>query len=1039
MTIFYRGKLGSNYVFWNNTENAPFGVTDIIVVNSPVLTASSVDSPINALNGLSGSLQTLSDGSPYLLAGTNITIVTNSFGQIEITGSVTSVNPGGSDGQIQYNNSGSFGGLNVLTFTNGNLFSTGSFKGTLDGTSSLATNSLTASYVLQAVSSSFASTALTASFVQNAVSASFATNALTASYALNAISSSFASEALTASYASNSDLLDNLNSTDFARLTVSNVFTANQVITGSVIATTGFSGSLTTLTDGSPYLIAGTNITLSTGSNGEITINTSGNINNVFWQSNVSNQIFTTGSIAITGSITGSNLVLNAPASRILAPNGVLVISSSAGTFITGSFVVSGTRSDLGTENTSVLFDGDLFVSGGIGLNDYLQLKPVQALRIPTNTTASYIYTSGSTNDMYFTQYQPGTGFTNTTRLRWLESYLSTGLLHGGLLSTQNGTTTFSITSGSGIVLKYNASVTSDPYPTIIYVQWPAYVSQSLPSSGSAQITYVGITTSGTLFQQVTPFVDSDYQEIINIGRVLHQSGSVTNGTITAPTVAYGQPTWTSIFTRAIGPLKTTGHVLAASGSTLGLTKTAGNSYVEGRNYSTNTNSPNSILSSTDTAVTISKIYREHVSGSTPIIDTGIANAGYTVIDPTLYNLNGTLAAVDPNKVTVQRVYWFPNSVNKAFFVYYGPQQYASLDLAQAAISEENFIEGANTAGAAILVAYILVDSNCTSLLNTAKARILQAGPFRGSAAGGGSVAGTTNPGGADTYVQFNDGGIFGGVAGLTFNKTSNTLSTTNLAVSNIATVSGSVILGDSASDIITITGQLTASNGLRAAGVSTFAANTSFTGSVGYFGINIVNTADATLILSGTDTRGGAGYYNFLYVSNSYSASVNRVKNFRVASDGNFEIISSDYATNIFALSDTGTLTIPGGYLASKASSFFGVKEKFNTKSGATGTVVHDCSTGHIFYHSGATANWTSNFTNLSMSNGYATTITLVVTQSSNAYIPSAIQLDGVGQTLNWQGNVTPTGTASRRDVISFSILNVSSSYIVLGQFVSF
>lgn len=539
-----------------------------------------------------------------------------------------------------------------------------------------------------------------------------------------------------------------------------------------------------------------------------------------YWQSDAPGHIFATGSIAVTGSITGSNLVLDAPASRILAPNGALVISSSAGTFITGSLVVSGTRSDLGTENTSILFNGDIFVSGGIGLNDYLQLKPVNLLRIPTNTTASYIYTSGSTNDMYFTQYQPGTGFTNTTRLRWLESYLSTGLLHGGLLSTQNGTTTFSITSGSGIVLKYNSSVTSDPYPTIIYVQWPAYVSQSLPSSGSAQITYVGITTSGTLFQQATPFVDSDYQEIINIGRVLHQSGSVTNGTITAPTVAYGQPTWTSIFTRAIGPLKTTGHVLAASGSTLGLTKTAGNSYVEGRNYSTNTNSPNSILSSTDTAVTISKIYREHVSGSTPIIDTGIANAGYTVIDPTLYNLNGTLSAVDPNKVTVQRVYWFPNSVNRAFFVYYGPQQYGSLDLAQAAISEENFIEGANTAGASILVAYILVDSTCTSLLNTAKARILQAGPFRGSAAGGGSVAGTTNPGGADTYVQFNDAGIFGGVAGLTFNKTTNTLSTTNLAVSSIATVSGNVILGDAASDIVYISGSVTASNGLEVTGV---------------------------------------------------------------------------------------------------------------------------------------------------------------------------------------------------------------------------
>ena len=75
---------------------------------------------------------------------------------------------------------------------------------------------------------------------------------------------------------------------------------------------------------------------------------------------------------------------------------------------------------------------------------------------------------------------------------------------------------------------------------------------------------------------------------------------------------------------------------------------------------------------------------------------------------------------------------------------------------------------------------------------------------------------GSGSPGGSDTYVQFNDGGsTFGGVAGLTFNKTTNTLSTTNLAVTNIATVSGSVILGDAASDVVYISGSVTASNGL--------------------------------------------------------------------------------------------------------------------------------------------------------------------------------------------------------------------------------
>ena len=115
----------------------------------------------------------------------------------------TGTSPGGSSGQIQYNNSGSFGGVTNLTWNGAILNATGSFKGNLDGTASYATNAgnaLTASFVQQAVSASFATSALTASYVLNAVSSSFATSALTASYVLNAVSSSFATNALTASY-----------------------------------------------------------------------------------------------------------------------------------------------------------------------------------------------------------------------------------------------------------------------------------------------------------------------------------------------------------------------------------------------------------------------------------------------------------------------------------------------------------------------------------------------------------------------------------------------------------------------------------------------------------------------------------------------------------------------------------------------------------------------------------------------------------------------------------------------------------------------
>lgn len=43
-------------------------------------------------------------------------------------------------------------------------------------------------------------------------------------------------------------------------------------VTGSAVFATGLSGSLTSLANGQPYLVAGENVTISTGSNGQITI-----------------------------------------------------------------------------------------------------------------------------------------------------------------------------------------------------------------------------------------------------------------------------------------------------------------------------------------------------------------------------------------------------------------------------------------------------------------------------------------------------------------------------------------------------------------------------------------------------------------------------------------------------------------------------------------------------------------------------------------------------------------------------------------------
>ena len=114
------------------------------------------------------------------------------------------------------------------------------------------------------------------------------------------------------------------------------------------------------------------------------------------------------------------------------------------------------------------------------------------------------------------------------------------------------------------------------------------------------------------------------------------------------------------------------------------------------------------------------------------------------------------------------------------------------------------------------------------------------------------------------------------------------------------------------------------------------------------------------------------------------------------------------------------------------------GVHEKFQTKSNATGTVTHDCSSGHIFYHTLPSANWTVNLTNLNLAVGYATTVTLVIEQGATGRYPSAVQVDGNAVPLAWQGNTTPTPSSNRFDVVTFSIL-YDGLYTVLGQLTGF
>ena len=455
----------------------------------------------------------------------------------------------------------------------------------------------------------------------------------------------------------------------------------------------------------------------------------------------VTGSLFTSGSNILIGSttLTGS---LNVSGSTLQVGNNTLL----GNTTLSGSIIISGSTSP-GAATASVQIYGDIRQSG------YHRFDPVTT-NIDTTISASYIYVSGSTNDLYFSQN--GNGYSNTTRLRWIEGNLYTGLLNGGLITTQSSTV-YQVSSGSGVIVNLNASFNDNPYPTVQYLNWPNLSASIAPLSASYDQTFVAIDNTSNIFTQGTPYNDGQFNTTIPIGVVVHQNRSTINGTQTFASLAYGWKQRSSDFIRAFGPLKLSGFTLSVSGSSTGsLVVASGTAWSDGRNYTVDPNNPSYI---TDAGTTVSKIFRYRQSGSAAWVYDTNGGAGYLTINPTQYSNNGVLTPVTGSGATrgwsIQRVYWFPNSATKGIYVYYGNAQYATDLDAIANINVESFTEAPNTAAQALYLGSLILRNNAT-FTDSNSYKIIPGGLFRsiGGSGGGGSVVTQTLSGLSDVVIS---------------------------------------------------------------------------------------------------------------------------------------------------------------------------------------------------------------------------------------------------------------------------------------------
>ena len=149
----------------------------------------------------------------------------------------------------------------------------------------------------------------------------------------------------------------------------------------------------------------------------------------------------------------------------------------------------------------------------------------------------------------------------------------------------------------------------------------------------------------------------------------------------------------------------------------------------------------------------------------------------------------------------------------------------------------------------------------------------------------------------------------------------------------------------------------------------------------------------------------------------------------------------STGSGNNVLSTSPTLTTTV--------LTSYSSIQALFETAtvsaSAPIATTNFDIISQAVQYY---TANTTVNFTlnirgnsltslNTIMTVAQSATIALIVTNSTSAFYPNVIQIDGTAQTIKWQNGLAVTaGNVSSLDVYTFTIIKTAANtYIVLGS----
>jgi hypothetical protein len=776
--------------------------------NTSVAGTLGVTGAITATGGISGSLTKLTDGSSYLVAGSNIVVTTGSNGSITIAGTMNaSTLVAGTDTQIQFNDGGSnFGGDAGLTYNK----TTDTLTGVTGSFFSLSTSGN--SSVGGGLTVTGASTLNGNVTVGDASADTVTVNGTT----------TFAGAAVTTSFAGNAQVGGNLGVTGSSafngNVTLGDAAADTVTVNGVARFNNGLSGSLTKLTDGSSYLVAGNNVSVTTGSNGAITIAASMNASAL---------------------VAGSDTQLQFNDGGTFGGDAGLTYNKTTDTLtgVTGSFFTLSTSG-----NSSV--GGGLTVTGASTLNGNVTVGDAAADTVTVNGTTTFAGAAVTTTFAGNTQVGGLLGVTGSAGFNGsvtLGDAAADTITVNGVARFNNGISGSHTKLADGtsyIIAGANATVTTGSNGAITVA--------SVASGSDTQVQF----NDGGAFGASANYT---FNKTTNLLKVTNISGSLTSSNVSAGQVV----------------LAGTGGVISgsnqlfwnnASGSLgIGTTQPTGKFEIAGVSGS---------LFAVSDSMSGSLLAVNNVSGL-PIFEVFSDNR----IVAGAYNENTFV-------VSGSRVAIGTTPINTTELLVSGSSTASDkVMLVKAGVASQTgaLIDAQNSAGTSVfIVSNTGISGSHTKLADGTSYLIAGTGVSVTTGSNGAVTIASTASGasfvaGSDTQLQFNDGGTFGGDAGLTYNKTTDTLtgvtgsffslSTSGnssvggaLTVTGASTLNGNVTVGDASADTVTVNGTTTFAGA---------AVTTTFAGDVAVNGGDVTTSATTFNLVNGTATSvnfAGAG-----------------------------------------------------------------------------------------------------------------------------------------------------------------------------------